>query len=201
VQRSAANALGPLVEKLGFTDRPISVWSYSLGNVGYRLLQEAGDFTVTSLCTENHVDGGLEINHWGKPERPYFMSPEDFRKSGPGGRDRLVAVSQVQRHTHLARHYFCNYCIEGACFGLAEPAWAGRGNVVDELCVVPDVPMVTCLFQMARCQRTPFFIATGVEFNGASPGATEANRMGLEYALTGLGRATWFSHEPGVAEF
>jgi hypothetical protein len=202
VQRLAITAVKPLVTKLGFTDRPFSVWSYSLGNVGYRALQETGEFTVTSLCTENHVDGGLEINHWGKPERPYFMSSDDFRKPGPGGRDRLVALSQVQRHTYLARQFFCNYCIEGSCFGLAEPAWSGRGEVVDELAMSRMLDGYDALFQMARWQKSPFYIATGVEFNGARPGATEANRMGLEYAVAKARTGNVvFATSRGVAEF
>ena len=202
VQRLAVAAIKPLAAKLGFTDRPISVWSYSLGNVGYRMIQAAGDLTVTSLCTENHVDGGLEINHWGKPERPYFMSPEDFRKPGAGGRARLVAVSQVQRHTYLARHNFCNYCIEGSCFGLAEPAWSGRGKVVDELAMSRMLDGYDALFQMTRSQTTPYCIATGVEFNGARPGATEANRMGLEYAIAKARTDNVvFATTRGVAQF
>jgi hypothetical protein len=202
LQRLAIAALQPLVAKLGFTDRPYSVWSYSLGNVGYRMLQAAGDLTVTSLCTENHVDGGLEINHWGKPERPYFMGADDFRKPGPGGRNRLVAVSQVQRHTYLARHFYCNYCIEGSCFGLADPAWSGRGKVVDELAMSRMLDGYDALFQMARSQKSPYYIATGVEFNGARPGATEANRIGLEYAVAKARTGNVvFTTSRGVAEF
>ena len=202
VQQVAVDAIKPLAAKLGFTDRPISVWSYSLGNVGYRMIQEAGGLTVTSLCTENHVDGGLEINHWGKPERPYFMSGDDFRKPAGGGRDQLVAISQVQRHTYLARHFYCNYCIEGSCFGLAEPAWSGRGTVVDELAMSRMLDGYDALFQMTHSQKTPYYIATGVEFNGARPGATEANRIELEYAVA-KARAdnVVFATTRGVAQF
>jgi hypothetical protein len=202
VQRIGVGAIKGLVAMMGFPDRPISTWSYTLGNVGYRLLQEAGGLTVTSLCTENHTDGGLEINHWGKPERPYFMSAEDFRKAGPGGPDRLVAFSQVQRHTYLARHYCCDFCIEAACLGGPLAVSAGRENVCDEITASRMLDGYDALFQMPRCQKTPYYIASGVEFNGGRPGATEGNRIELEYALAKARTGNVvFATTRGVAEF
>ena len=115
----AAKEIAPMV---GYPNHPITAWSYTIGNPGYREMQLAGgEISAGSLCTENHVDGGMEINCWGKPERPYFMSTEDFRKPGPGGPGHLVAFSQLQRHTWLARHYLCDYCGEAACIGGPPP--------------------------------------------------------------------------------
>ena len=87
-------------------------------------------------------------------------------KSTAEPKQNWIGGRSPARHTYLARHNFCNYCIEGSCFGLAEPAWSGRGKMVDELAMSRMLDGYDALFQMTRSQRTPYYIATGVEFNG-----------------------------------
>lgn len=201
VQRLSIQSLKEMVSKMGYTGAPISFWSYSMGNYAYRLAQDTGGLAATALCTESHIDGSLEINHWGKPERPYFMSRDDFRKSGPGGPEALVAFSQVQRHTWLARHFFCDYNIEPGNGGINTGA-AGRGKVYDELAFSRLLDFYDALFQMTKCQKTPFYITLGEEFNGERPGAAEGNKLMLRYAAqkARTGNVV-FATTQGVADF
>jgi len=193
-------ALEQLVPIFRFDPTNIGAWSYTIGNATYRMLQKEGRFTVTSLCTENHIDGNAEINHWGKPERPYFMSEEDFRKAGPGGKAATVAFSQVQRLTYLARQYGCDFNIEPANGALNQGA--GARTVPDEVYFSRILDFYDALFQMVRCQTGPYFISEGIEFNGSCFGAAEGNRMVVEYAARKArdGNVV-FSTTRGVADF
>jgi hypothetical protein len=201
VQRLSVRSLKEMVSKMGYTGAPISFWSYTMGNYAYRLAQDTGGLAATALCTESHIDGNLEINHWGKPERPYFMSRDDFREAGPGGPEALVAFSQVQRHTWLARHFFCDYNIEPGNGGINTGA-AGRGKIFDELAFSRLLDFYDALFQMTRCQKTPFYITLGEEFNGERPGAAEGNKLMLDYAVqkAHTGNVV-FATTQGVADF
>jgi hypothetical protein len=182
IQRLDVDAVKELAPLLGYPNRPVTVWSYTFGNAAYREMQSLGGISAGSLCTENHIDGGMQINCWGKPERPYFMSPEDFRKAGPGGPGRLVAFSQLQRHTKLARNYLCDYCSEAACIGGNLFSTTGHAGIYDDLTYSRMFDGYNAFFQMARCQKSPYFIANSIEMNGNRPGATEGNRMVVEYA-------------------
>jgi len=183
VQRVCISGLKEAAPLLGFEGYDISCWSYTMGNVAYKLIHEAQGLTVTSLCTECHVDGSMEINAWGKPERPYFMAKDDFRKAGPGGASAIVAFSQVQRQTYLARHYSCDYCIEPATMGGALAGSVGRAATFDDIAASRILDFYEGMFRMARCQHAPYVIAQGIEFNGSRPGATEGNRRVLQYAV------------------
>jgi hypothetical protein len=202
VQRVDVEAVHDVAPMLGYPDRPISIWSYALGNAGYREMQALGGMATTSLCTENHVDSGTEINCWGKPERPYFMSTDDFRKPGPGGPGALVAFSQMQRHTQLAQHYICDYCFEAACMGGSLLSTTGHAGIYDKLTYSRMFDGYNALFQMARCQKTPFFISQSVEMNGVRPGATEGNQMAIDYAVEHARRGdVVFADSCGVSQF
>ena len=202
IQRLDVDAVKEIAPMLGYPNRPVTIWSYTFGNTAYREMQSLGDISAGSLCTENHIDGGMEINCWGKPERPYFMSPEDFRKAGPGGPGRLVAFSQLQRHTELARHYLCDYCDEAACIGGGLLPTTGHAGIFDELTYSRMFDAYNAIFQMAKCQNSPYFISESIEMNGARPGATEGNRMVVEYAAKEAARGNVvFADTCGVSQF
>jgi hypothetical protein len=201
LQELQIHALKKLVPLFGFDGSDIACWSYTMGNDSYRMLQKEGGFTVTSLCNENSIDGDMEINHWGKPERPYFISNEDFRKAGPGGKRGTLAFSQVQRHTYLSRHYFCDFNIEPG--NGATPVVGGGGRKdYDEIFFSRLLDFYDALLQMPRCQSGPFFIAEGIEFNGKMPGATEGNRLIVNYASNKAKEGNVvFSTVRGVSDF
>jgi hypothetical protein len=180
VQMAGLKALQTIAPLLGFAGPVNSFWNYTMGNETIRLAREAGYRSVSALCTENHVDGNMAINHTGRPERPYFMATDDFRKSGPGGPDGMVGFAQVQRHTLLSRRYLCDYNIEPGN-GLLN-AGAGGRDVWDEVALSRLFDFYDALFQMQPSQRVPFVIQQCLEFSGTRVGASEGNRMMVEYA-------------------
>jgi hypothetical protein len=185
VQGAALKALQTVSALQGF-ESARSFWDYSMGTKTAALAKELGFRSVTSLCTENHIDGATPINHTGKPERPYFMAPDDFRRSGPGGRDGIVGIAQIQRHTILARRFMCDYCIEPGNQTL-DAGGAGRGEW-DEVAHSRAMDFFNAMFQMQQSQKVPFVIQQCAEFSGSRKGAAEGNRMMLHYAVDRLKR-------------
>lgn len=185
VQAAALRALQTVSALQGF-EPARSFWDYSMGTKTAALAQQLGFRSVTSLCTENHIDGGTPINHTGRPERPYFMASDDFRRSGPGGRDGIVGIAQIQRHTILARRFMCDYCIEPGNQTL-DAGGAGRGEW-DEVAHSRAMDFFNAMFQMQQSQKVPFVIQQCAEFSGSRKGAAEGNRMMLHYAVDRLKR-------------
>jgi hypothetical protein len=185
VQAAGLRALQTLSSLQGFESAK-SFWDYSMGTKTAALAQQLGFRSVTSLCTENHIDGATPINHTGRPERPYFVAPDDFRKSGPGGRDGIVGIAQIQRHTILARRFMCDYCIEPGNQVL-DAGGAGRGEW-DEIAHSRTFDFFNGMFQMQQSQKVPFVIQQCAEFSGSRRGAAEGNRMMLHYTVDKLKR-------------
>ncbi|MEI8196076.1 MAG: hypothetical protein WCI73_09225 [Phycisphaerae bacterium] len=180
VQMAGLKALQTVAPLLGFAGPVNSFWNYTMGNETVRLAREAGYRSVSAMCTENHVDGNMAINHTGRPERPYFMAADDFRKSGPGGPDGMVGFAQVQRHTILARRYLCDYNIEPGNGALN--AGAGGRDAWDDVALSRLFDFYHALFEMQPSQKVPFVIQQCLEFSGSRVGAAEGNRMMVEYA-------------------
>ena len=180
VQMAGIKALQTIAPLLGFAEPVNSFWNYTMGNETVRLAREAGYRSVSALCTENHVDGNMAINHTGRPERPYFMATDDFRKPGPGGPEGMVGFAQVQRHTILARRYLCDYNIEPGNGALN--AGAGGREVWDDVALSRLFDFYDALFQMQPSQKVPFVIQQCLEFSGTRVGAAEGNRMMVEFA-------------------
>jgi hypothetical protein len=185
VQAAALKALQTVSVLQGFEPAK-SFWDYSMGTKTAALAKELGFRSVTSLCTENHIDGGTPINHTGRPERPYFMAADDFRKAGPGGAGGIVGIAQIQRHTILARRFMCDYCIEPGNQTLDAGA-AGR-DVWDEIAHSRMLDFYNGMFQLQASQKVPFVIQQCSEFSGSRRGAAEGNRMMLHYAADKIKR-------------
>ena len=185
---------------LGFG--PVHVISaYTLDTSFSLQAREAGFKAISSLCSgQNFMDGPMRINHFGMPDRPYFISRDDFRKAGPGGPHGLVGIPQCQRNTFLNREFNCTYCLE--------PAWneylneGGGRSVVDDIWSSRMYDFFDAMLQNRRSQSTPFFFNVGLEFNGAAPGITEGNRMLIEYAAQkARTEPLVFATGPAVAEY
>lgn len=180
VQRAVLEGYRELLPLLGFGDVDI-VTSYTMGSAFVKAARGLGYRTISSVCSgQNFMDGPMRINHFGAPERPYFMSREDFRKAGKGGPDGLVGMAQCQRNPFLTREFNCTYCLE--------PAWNGFYNngggreEVDDIWMSRQYDFFDAMLQNRLSQRGPYFFNVGIEFNGVYPGAAEGNRMLIEYA-------------------
>lgn len=181
VQSAALSALKELTPLFKFQTRRDEFGHYTVGTKTIGLAKKQGYHTLTSLCTESHIDGHWAINHYGKPERPYFVGDDDFRKTGKGGKNGMVGFSQTQRHTYLARGYFCDFNPEpgngGLLFG------AGGRYCYDEIYLSRLLDFYDAMFQNSESQSVPYVIQLGLEFGGYRPGAAEGNAMMTQYAV------------------
>ena len=123
VQKAILDGYHEMLPWMGFGQNNL-ISAYTMDNSFSLKAKEAGFTTISSLCSgQNFQDGPMRINHFGMPERPYFVSPEDFRKPGPGGAQGFVGVSQCQRNSFLCREFNCTYSLEPALERNAE--WGG----------------------------------------------------------------------------
>jgi len=201
LQQTALSAFREVAALLGF-DGPMDCFAgYSIGNAPIRVARSVGYRTISALCSgQNWQDGTFKINHSGMPDRPFFISTDDFRKAGDGGPEGLVGIPQCQRNTFLCHDYNCTYCLE--------PAWnefsngGGGRKVVDALHMSRQYDFFEAMLQNRLSQKSPYFFSVGIEFNGVSPGITESNRMFLEYAAGKTATVPLvFSTGPAVSDF
>jgi len=179
-QRAILDGYREMLPWLGFG--PVDIISaYTMDNSFSLGARDAGFKTISSLCSgQNFMDGPMRINHLGMPERPYFISPEDFRKPGPGGPQGLVGVSQCQRNSFLCREFNCTYSFDPSC-DVSILDGGGR-SIWDDLWMSRMYDYFDAMLQNRLSQNTPYFFNVGIQFNGTGPGITEANRMLIEYA-------------------
>ncbi len=134
------------------------------------------------------------------PDRPYFISREDFRKAGDGGPDGMVGIPQCQRNTFLAHDYDCTYVLE--------PAWnefmnrGGGRKEVDDIHMSRQYDFFDAMLQNKASVQGPYFFSVGIEFNGVAPEIAPSNRLMMEYAIRRAATAPLvFSTGPAVADF
>ncbi len=118
IQAEGMTLIARLWEMLGIGPLEI-LGSYTFGNATPHLAQRAGVKAINSLCIwQNWLDGGdanhWKIDHWGAPNAPYFIAPDDFRKVGAPG---IVAFGMGTASS--VRNYSI-YTMEG-CPTLTEP--------------------------------------------------------------------------------
>ena len=166
--------------------RPVlSMLTYGMGNVPARLARAAGYDQLGCLCADqNWQDGPSKINHWGMPARPYFVSREDFRKPGDGGRDAVVGVQQCERQTMECRDYNCVYAFEaGMAYALDRYTGSERPRVVNDLILSREMDFLRCFIESAGQTDAPLFFSCGIEFNGVWPEMAPINRHFMEYLV------------------
>lgn len=179
-QRAILDGYREMLPGLGFG--PVDIISaYTMDNSFSLGARDAGFKTISSLCSgQNFMDGPMRINHLGMPERPYFISPEDFRKPGPGGPQGLVGVSQCQRNSFLCRDFNCTYALDPASdINFVD---GGGRSVWDDIWMSRIYDFFDAMLQNRLSQKTPYFFNACAQFNGSNPGNTESNRLLIEYA-------------------
>ncbi len=183
VQREVLDAYRQMWNMCGFP-RPLdTLSSYGIGNAPVSIARSLGYTRIGALCADqNWQDGMHRINHWGMPARPFFISHEDFRKAGPGGRGAMVGFQQCQRQTCLTRDYNCVYSFEGG-IGLALDVMGGvsRERKINEMSQSREKDFLECMIQSGGQSGHPLFLCAGVEFNGVWPFMAGCNRQLLEY--------------------
>jgi hypothetical protein len=183
MQRYALASLKKIAAMLGFPGDYDNFGEYTMGNATVKIARELGFKTVHSLCTEHHMDGAFGFNNFGKPERPYFISREDFRKTGDGGKSGMVGFAQLDRHIELARSSSNAYNPEDACMEILD-----RENV--QLKQDPAVFMSRVLdhiegnFQNRLSQRVPYFLSYDFQFANYEPPLRAADIVMIDYLVS-----------------
>jgi len=169
---------------LGYDEPLTDVSSYGIGNISIPMARALGYKTIASLCaSQNWQDGTFLINHSGMPDRPFFISKEDFRKTGDGGPDGLVGIQQCLRHPSETSDYSCLYSLEPCVlFHPSIDAVGGSGRrVYDEVSFSHVLDFFEALLQNRPAQTAPYLFNLGLE-NADSPGALAANTQFVQYA-------------------
>ncbi len=183
VQRAVLACHQKLWPMHGFP-RPLrSFYCYGIGNGPTRVARSLGYDMLGALCADqNWGDGPFKINHWGMPARPYFISPEDFRKAGPGGPGAMVGVQQCERQTIECRDTNCVYSFEGAiAYSLDQYSGVTRRRIVDDALISREIAFFESFAQSAGQGDAPLMVCCGIEFNGVWPDMAAVNRRFLEY--------------------
>ncbi len=200
LQKTILEGYRHMLPLLGFGPTDM-VSAYTMDNSFCLAARETGYQTISSLCSgQNFMDGPMRINHFGMPDRPYFIDCSDFRQPGPGGPTGLVGIPQCQRNTFLTREFNCTYCLE--------PAWneyynegGGRAEV-DDVWMSRMYDFFDAMLQNRLSQATPYFFNVGLEFNGIAPGIAEGNRLLIEYAAAkAKSEPLVFSTGPAVSAY
>ena len=174
---------------LGFNEPIENLHTYGIGNTSVPMARELGYKTIGSLCaSQNYKDGTFPINHFGMPDRPFFISKEDFRKTGDGGLKGIVGVQQCHRHMTLCSDVNCVYSLEpmavfhGVLSGFSGKALGAGRQKLDEIAFSHILDFFEAMLQNRLSQNSPYFFNAGLEFGGEYPGAEEANNFFLRYA-------------------
>ncbi|MCB9770355.1 MAG: hypothetical protein H6752_19325 [Candidatus Omnitrophica bacterium] len=185
VQRAVLASYQELWGMHGFPQPLSSLYTYGLGNGPVKVARSLGFDLLGALCADqNWGDGPFQINHWGMPARPYFVSSEDFRKPGPGNSGAMVGVQQCERYTVGCRDYNCVYSFEGGIsYAFDQYTAQAKDRVVDEIILSREKDFLECLLNSAGQTDTPFFFSCGIEMNGVWPEMAEINRMMMEHLV------------------
>lgn len=169
----------------GFPKPLTSFYCYGLGQVSINLARELGYTTIGALCADqNWQDGIHKFNHWGMPARPYFVSKQDFRKTGDGGPDGMVGFQQCERQTCETRDYNCVYSFEaGIGFALDAMAGVSRARSINEISQSREKDFFQCFVECADQTDDPFFFCGGIEMNGVWPWMAGCTRQFMEYCV------------------
>ncbi len=166
LQRLKLQNLKSIIPWFGFDPVNLNYGDYGIGTATARIARELGFSYIHSLCNENHLDALCGINHWGKPERPYFISPDDFRKASAPEEDTLLGFSQLQRHLALARNYYCGYVPEAGSYKDFLPKNNDLAKSSIESFYRKQIDFVEAIFQNRLSQRTPYFLTFDFQFGG-----------------------------------
>jgi len=182
VQRAVLQSYAELWKLCRFP-RPLnSLYTYGLSNQVAKTARSLGVNLLGALCSDqNWGDGPFKINHWGMPARPYFVSDQDFRKPGPGGKDVMVGIQQCERQSALCRDYDCVYSFEaGIAYMLDQYSGINRPRIVNETILSRELDFLECFLNAADQAAQPYLFSCGIEMNGVWPEMADINKLYLE---------------------
>ncbi len=214
IQQAVLSMYREVWPMLGFDGPMANFATYSLGNKTVQIARGQGFKTISALCAEqNWQDGSFQINHSGMPDRPYFISKEDFRKAGDGGPDGMVGMIQCHRNPVLCHDYDCLYSLEPCCLLLWNPMDGAGRMMADDLAMSRMYENFDAMVQNRLSHDAPYFFTVGIELNGfpiglandpkyGDPQITQSNRLLMEYAARKSGSEPLaFATGRGVTEF
>ena len=170
-----------IANMLGFDTTAMNFGDYGMGVATVEAARELGYKYIHSYVTNNHVDGTFGINHASKPDRPFYISMDDFRK--PKKEEKpIIGFSQLQWNYPLGLRYFSHF-IPGA----------GEYCTVDYHSVqkLEDIDVyysrvmdfLDALYQNRESQKSPYIIQMNLQFQYNDASVNDCNRNMLAYYI------------------
>lgn len=167
----------------GFNQDEVNFGDYGMGKTTVEVARNLGYKYVHSIVTNNHIDGSFGINQAGKPERPYFISSEDFRKPNKETKP-LLGFAQHQHHNPLGIKYFSHYMIGGGEFRTVDRTSTQQqagGDLNTYFSRI--INKLDAFNQNIESQKVPYFMQMNYQFEGKNTPVVEACKMVMDYIL------------------
>ena len=159
--------------------------SYTPANSLVAAMREVGWNVLHSIVPEqNWSDGNWAINHWGMPNMPFYIAPDDFRKSVPRGSATggdVIGMGMNSYHLYMPHVVMWgdNVCSPSHFLRWHRTVESGDEpvryeNFLEDYLKVAD-----------GMADSPYFLVTGYEFGRTfgTRSMTVHNRRGCEYAI------------------
>lgn len=170
VQQAILRAYRALLAACRFDPVPTHIMISAMSNEVMQSMREAGYDVAGGLYADQNWDdagGRVQIDHWGMPSRPFFMSTQDFRKEGDGGPRGMIGIQQCHRHTVLCRDYNCVFSLEpGADYMMDRYQGIHRQRSIAPIAWLRETMMFDSILASADLTREPLFFTCCFEFAG-----------------------------------
>jgi hypothetical protein len=178
-QRFVLKANKDIAELCGFDTKYINFGDYGMGRYMVEAAREMGYRYIHSLCTNHHIDGSFGINQLGKPDRPYFISSDDYRK--PEREEKpILGFSQLQWNNPLAIKFFSHYCTGcGEFYDCDYTSVQAQENPKQYFSRVYD--QLLALYDNAASQVEPYFLQFNFQFENKGYFVKQGNDIIFEY--------------------
>ena len=173
-QRVLLSGMKEVIPFFGFNSDDVNFGDYGMGKETVEIARDLGYKYVHSLCTNSHIDGSFGINQSGKPERPYFMSREDYRKPQRDKVHPIMGFSQLQWNNPLAIKYFSHYCIGAGEFTTLDVGSVQKNDDWETYYSRID-NFLDALYQNSKSQNAPYFIQLNYQFESKHPSSVVAS--------------------------
>lgn len=199
-QQALLAGMKEIIPYFGFDTENLNFGDYGMGKETVEIARALGYKYVHSLCTNNHIDSSFGINHSGKPERPYFISSEDFRKP-QREKKAIMGFSQLQWNNPIAIKYFSHYCIGAGEFTTLDTSSIQKANDWETYYSRLDI-FLDALYQNTDSQRVPYFIQMNYQFESKHPSVVHSCKRELKFLLDKAKKEKLvFTTNNGIADY
>lgn len=180
-QRAILEGHKTIAGLLGFDESYLNYGDYSMTTQMNEIARELGYKYVHSLVANNHIDGGFAINQLGKATQPYYMSSDDYRKTG-NEENQLIGFTQGSYHDLLTIKYFSHYhCGIAELYTVEFTQPREFESIETAFSRVYDY--LEALYQNRLSNDVPFIIPINLQFETSADGILDGNKIMFERQL------------------